>query len=108
MDKQPHDTQLTQGREHKGYGGERALVKVARYALLVAAMVLLSVPLGFNNARMPAIAHAEEEGTPSPTRTRTPTPTATTTRTPTSTATATATPTDTPTATPTDTATSTA
>src|SRR3989440_8177625 len=101
MDKQPRDTQPTQGREHKGYGGERALVKVARYALLVAAMVLLSVPLGLNNARMPAIAHAEEEGTPSPTRTRTPTPTATTTRTPTPTAATKRTPTPTATAAPT-------
>src|SRR5919199_3567836 len=58
MDKHLHDTRPTRGREHKGYGAGMALVKVAVYAVLIAVVVAPSVPLGRNNAQLPAIAHA--------------------------------------------------
>src|SRR5436305_1606039 len=58
MDKHLHDTRPTWTREHKGYGAGMALVKVAVCALLVAVVVSSSVPLGRNNAQLPAIAHA--------------------------------------------------
>ena len=58
MDKHLHDTRPTRGREHKGYGAGMALMKAAVYAVLIAVVVLPSVPLGRNNAPMPAIAHA--------------------------------------------------
>src|SRR5919201_1047677 len=58
MDKHLHDTRPTRGREHKGYGAGMALVKAAVYAVLIAVVVLPSVPLGRNNTQLPAIAHA--------------------------------------------------
>src|SRR5919201_6658270 len=70
MDKHLHDTPPTRGREHKSNGAGTALVKVAVYALLVAVVVSLSVPLGRNNAQLPAIAHAAPlVNTPTPTAT---------------------------------------